>query len=323
MNKRKENILTLRLPYRENLHLQRSVFSGGGSGPRVAIVSGIHGDELEGLFVCHRLAAWLENLEKQRPEALLGQIELYPSINPLGLDTLERLVPSHRVDLNRNFPGHPQGLMPQRMAHALLEALNGAALVVDIHASNIYLREIPQVRINEAFAARLLPMARNMNLDVIWLHGAVTVLQATLAHSLNDKGIPCLVAEMGVGMRVTPTYCDQLVTGIIHNCRNLGVLANDLDILPLSHTPLVANDTNVVYLNAPTSGLFVPEIEHWIEVEKGQRLGIIVSPLQGEVLAEICSPCSGTLFTLREYPLVYEGSLTARIIDANRMTIKN
>lgn len=314
MNKRKENILTLKLPFRENLHLQRSVFNGG-SGPRVAVVSGIHGDELEGLYVCHRLAVWLENLAKQRPEALLGQIELYPSINPLGLDTLERLVPSHRVDLNRNFPGHSQGLMPQRMAHALLEALNGAALVVDIHASNIYLREIPQVRIDEAFADRLLPMAHSMNLDVIWLHGAVTVLEATLAHSLNDRGLPCLVAEMGVGMRVTPSYCDQLVTGIIHNCRNLGVLAENLDIPPLSHMPLVANDRNVRYLNAPTSGLFVPEIEHWIEVKAGQRLGIIVSPLEGEVLAEVRSPCNGTLFTLREYPVVYEGSLMARIID--------
>ena len=320
MDVRKENILTLKLPYRENLHLQRSVFSGG-PGPRIAIVSGIHGDELEGLYVCHRLAAWLEGLANQRPEALLGQIELYPSINPLGLDTLERLVPSHHVDLNRNFPGHPQGLMPQRMAHALLEALNGATLVVDIHASNIYLREIPQVRINEAFSAPLLPMAHNMNLDVIWLHSAVTVLEATLAHSLNDKGIPCLVAEMGVGMRLTPAYCDQLVIGIIHNCKNLGVLAEDLDIPPLSHTPLIANDDNVRYLNAPTSGLFVPEIEHWIDVREGQRLGSIVSPLQGQVLAEVCSPCSGALFTLREYPLVYEGSLMARIIDADKMTI--
>jgi predicted deacylase len=232
----------------------------------------------------------------------------------LGLDTLERFVPTHDVDLNRNFPGHPEGLMPQRMAHALSQALEGAALVVDIHASNIYLREIPQVRVNQDFADTLVPLAERMNLDVIWLHGAVTVLEATLAHSLNARHVPCLVVEMGVGQRVTPSYCDQLLTGLLHTWQRLGVLAPDLALPPLAHRPLIADDHNVSYLNAETSGMFVPEIEHWTEVGEGQLLGNIVSPLQGEVLGEVRSPVEGTLFTLREYPLVYEGSLMARII---------
>ena len=54
--------------------------------------------------------------------------------------------------------------------------LGNAALVIDIHASNIFLREIPQVRINETFADTLVPMARRMNVDLIWVHGAVTML---------------------------------------------------------------------------------------------------------------------------------------------------
>ena len=96
-----------------------------------------------------------------------------------------------------------------------MTALTGAALVVDIHASNIYLREIPQVRINQEFEELLVPFARRMNLDMIWLHGAATVLETTVAHSLNSNGIPCLVVEMGVGMRITPEYCEQLVAGIL------------------------------------------------------------------------------------------------------------
>jgi predicted deacylase len=52
-------------------------------------------------------------------------------------------------------------------------------------------------------------------------------------------------------------------------------------------------------------------------VTKGQRLGVIVSPHAGEVLSEVCSPVNGVLFTLREYPLVYEGSLMARIVEAS------
>ena len=195
-----------------------------------------------------------------------------------------------------------------------MRALDGAALVLDIHASNVFLREIPQVRINQESAALLVPLAHQMNIDVIWLHGALTVLEATIAHSLNSRGIPCLVVEMGVGMRITPAFTDQLMTGILRVWRSLGVLAPDLPLADLTHQPLLADDSNVHYLNAETSGLFVPEVEHWTSVRRGQRLGCIVSPHEGSVQSAVCSPVDGVLFTLREYPVVYEGSLMARIM---------
>jgi uncharacterized protein len=311
-----DSILTLELPYRERLALRRTAFHGG-DGPKVAVLAGVHGDELEGLYVCHRLAAWLEDLASTHPEAFFGQVELFPAMNPLGLDTLQRLVPVYETDLNRNFPGHAQGPLPQRIAEAAMRHLHDAALVIDIHASNIFLREIPQVRINQTFAGTLVPLARRMNVDLIWVHGAVTVLEATIAHSLNSRGVACLVVEMGVGMRVTPVFTEQLVIGILNLWRDLGVLAADLEIPAPSRMPLLADDHNVHYLNAETSGLFIPAVEHWISVHTGELLGCIVSPYGGNILSEVRSPVDGILFTLREYPLVYEGSLMARIMATN------
>lgn len=307
------SILTLEMPYSEQLKIRRTVYRGG-DGPRAAIVAGVHGDELEGLYVCHLLAEWLERLSRENPAALLGSVELYPAMNTLGLDTLTRAIPVFDVDLNRTFPGSTSGDLPRRIAHAAIEHLSGAALVIDIHASNIYLREIPQVRINTDFSDTLVPLAQRMNLDMIWLHGAMTVLEATIAHSLNSIGTPCLVVEMGVGMRITPDYCLQLMTGILTVWKELGVLADDVKLPPLDHTPLIADDSNVHFLNATTSGLFVPLIEHWTNVHKGEMLGRIVSPMHGETLADVRSPVNGILFTLREYPLVYEGSLMARVM---------
>jgi len=307
------SILTLEMPYSERLKIRRTVYRGG-DGPRAAIVAGIHGDELEGLYVCHLLADWLERLSRENPAGLKGTVELYPAMNTLGLDTLTRSIPVFDVDLNRTFPGSAGGDLPRRIGHAAIGHLRGAALVIDIHASNVYLREIPQVRINTDFADTLVPMACHLNLDMIWLHGAMTVLEATIAHSLNSIGTPCLVVEMGVGMRITPDYCRQLMTGILTLWKELGVLAGDVELPPLDHTPLIADDSNVHYLNATTSGLFVPLIEHWTDVHKGQMLGRIVSPMHGDLLADVRSPVNGILFTLREYPLVYEGSLMARVM---------
>jgi uncharacterized protein len=320
MHVHRDSILTLELPYRERLTLRRTVFHGG-DGPKVAVLAGIHGDELEGLYVCHRLAAWIEGLASTQPQAFMGQIELFPAMNPLGLDTLQRLVPVYETDLNRNFPGHARGPLPQRIAEAAVGHLRDAALVIDIHASNIFLREIPQIRINQTFADRLVPLARRMNVDLIWVHGAVTVLEATVAHSLNSQGVPCLVVEMGVGMRITPAFTEQLVIGILNLWRDLGVLATEIDIPVPSRVPLLADDHNVHYLNAETSGLFIPTVEHWINVHVDELLGRIVSPYSGTTLSEVRSPVDGILFTLREYPLVYEGSLMARIMATDGVKV--
>ncbi|HVM96381.1 MAG TPA: M14 family metallopeptidase [Candidatus Acidoferrales bacterium] len=317
-----ESVLTLQLPYRERFELRRTVFHGG-DGPKVAVVSGVHGDELEGIYVCHRLAEWLEKAVAARPKALRGRVELYPALNPLGIDTLERSVPVYDTDLNRNFPGHPEGLLPQRLAAAAMQALEGAALVIDVHASNIFLREIPQVRINQEFASTLVPLAQMMNLDVVWLHGSLTVLEATIAHSLNARSVPCLVVEMGVGMRVTPAYTDQLLAGILNTWQELGVLDPDLELPKVTHHPLIADDSNVHYLNAETSGLFIPDVSHWISVFQGQLLGRIVSPHQAGTLSEVRSPVNGVLFTLREYPIVYEGSLMARIMAIDFASLRD
>ena len=71
---------------------------------------------------------------------------------------------------------------------------------------------------------------------------------------------------------------------------------------------------DVVFMNAPVSGVFIKDMEHGTHVEPGMRIGSIVDPLQGELLSEVISPVKGWLFTIREYPMVDEGSLMARIL---------
>lgn len=315
MEKRLEPILAMGLPYRETLTLRRCVYRGG-AGPRMALTAGLHGDELEGLYLCHRLAAWLEDLAQTQPEALLGQIELYPALNPLGLDTLQRSVPVYDSDLDRSFPGHAEGLLPQRLAAAVMAQLRGADLVIDVHASNIYLRETPQARIDRRFADRLLPLAQRLNVDLIWLQeqAGQMVFQTRLAHSLNTRDEPCLRVEMGAGMRVTPAYTEQLLAGILRLWQSLGALSAELELPPARRRPWVVEDAAVHPLSADVSGLFVAEAARpGARVRAGDRLGRIVSPFEGRTLAEIPAPVDGVVFTLRHYPLVYEGSLLARV----------
>lgn len=78
--------------------------------------------------------------------------------------------------------------------------------------------------------------------------------------------------------------------------------------------PIVSSDGHVPFVNAGAAGIFIPAVAHAAHVERGQELGAVVDPLTGEVCQRLVSPASGLLFTLREYPVVYEGSLIARIL---------
>lgn len=275
---------------------------------RISIVTGIHGDELEGQYVCYEVARRIE----ESFEKLQGIVDIYPAMNPLGIDSITRGIPAFDLDMNRLFPGNIDGNMTEYLAAEMVKDVSGSDLVIDIHASNIYLTEIPQIRINELNEDMLVPFAKEANVDFVWVHGASTVLESTFAYSLNSTGTPCLVVEMGVGMRITKEYGDQLTEGIFNLMEKLGIWTGKTKA---SRKPIVSkNPDDVSYLNASVGGLFIPKVHHWEELKQGDVIGIIVDPLSGKLLDEVKSPVDGILFTIREYPIVDEGSLMGRLL---------
>lgn len=309
-----ETVASMELPVGEEFKIQKNRIQADNlqeGAKRISIVTGIHGDELEGQYVCFEL---IRRIRGQR-EKLAGIVDIYPAMNPLGIDSITRGIPAFDLDMNRLFPGNREGNMTEYLASEIIKDVAGADLVLDIHASNIFLTEIPQIRINEVHQEKLVPLAKEANVDFIWVHGANTVLESTFAYSLNSIGTPVLVVEMGVGMRITKKYGDQMVDGIFHLMEKLGIWTGEASSV---RTPIISCDPeDVAYLNAAVGGVFLPDVSHWESLRKGDRIGRIIHPLSGEVLDEVVSPVDGILFTIREYPIVDEGSLIGRLLRRN------
>lgn len=278
--------------------------------PRACIVTGIHGDELEGQFAVYELARRL----RENPQHLRGIVDIYPAANPTGIGAIERGIPQFDLDMNRIFPGNNPASPFESMAADLVADVAGASVAFDIHASNIFLREIPQIRINEISAERLVPLARLANVDFVWVHANATVLKGTFAYSMNALDVPTLVVEAGVGMRITSDVGVQLADGMLSVLAHFGVWDGPV---PDVREPIISDDGEVSYVNADVAGVFVPDVVHNNRVEKGQMIGRILDCGAGEVLQELVSPESGLLFTLREYPVVYPGSLIARVLGGD------
>ena len=275
--------------------------------PRACIVTGVHGDELEGQYVIYELVRRL----LAQPQNLAGVVDIYPSVNPMGMGAIERGIPQFDLDMDRIFPGSHGASPFEAMAADLVEDVRGAQVAFDLHSSDVYLRELPQIRINEESADRLLPFARLANVDYVWIHENAVVLKGTFAYSMNSLGVPTLVVEAGAGMRITPDVGEQLAIGILSVLAQVGVWTGPL---PLVRSPQVSTDGAVSYLHAESAGMFVPCVTFGKEVKERQVIGRILDCGSATVLQELRSPVRGLLFTLREYPLVYPGNLIARVL---------
>ncbi len=305
-----ETIASLELPVGEHLAIRRNRIcykEDLKSLGRVAVVSGTHGDELEGQYICYEVARRIA----LHPEHLAGIVDIYPALNPLGVDLASKALPITGMDLNRMFPGSRDGNAMEQIAAAVVDDLIGTDLCVDVHSSDIFVQEIPQVRLSGEFAGRMLPFAKLMNVDVIWMNATATVHEATLAYSLNNRGVPTMVVELGQGNSINMPYGNQVVDGIFNVMHEMGIWTGEVAPTQL---PAISSDGKVEFIRSDVEGIFLPRNKHNHFVCVGELIGEIVDPMTGQVKRQVTAGKDGLLFTLRNYPVVYAGDLLARIL---------
>ncbi len=304
-------VFALELPFGQQLQLVNHRFEPRfrSSEAEATILSGLHGDEFDGGYVCHLLSQFL--LRLPAGWKLQGTVNILPNANPLASSLGERFVPVMGSDLNRNFPGDPAGSESERLAAAILQVARHSVACVDIHSSNSFLDELPQVRVVQE--VRALAWANSLGLDVVWSHSVHNWIAGTVAQSLFELGIPAMVVEIGTGNRINRAASERVFRGLLQLLLKLNILTGGTLSPPVR--TLQANELNVVYINAETSGLFVARTNLVLgeRLRRGSRIGQVIETLSGQE-TEVSTPLDGQLFTLRVHPVVYAGSLVARLV---------
>lgn len=77
-----KTIISSELPVGEQFLVKKNVLTNGKGGKRICIVTGTHGDELEGQMVCYEVCKTI----RENIELLDGTVEIYPALNPLYID---------------------------------------------------------------------------------------------------------------------------------------------------------------------------------------------------------------------------------------------
>ncbi len=117
-----------------------------GTGPTALITGANHGDEYEGVVALFDLARRL------KPEEVTGRVIMVPAMNYPAFRAGTRTSPIDKGNLNRSFPGKPDGTATEKIADYFTRHLLPLAdIVLDIHAGGRTLDFVPLA------AAHILP----------------------------------------------------------------------------------------------------------------------------------------------------------------------
>lgn len=285
-----------------------ALVAGARPGPRVVITAGVHGGEFTGVDAAHRLASQL-NAEEVRGQVLIGIVA-----NPLAAYRGRLNVSSiDGVNINRVFPGDPQGSPTERMAAWLFaQLIDGADAYLDLHSGGIdqTLRHFVGVRLIGVphLDATTTAMARAVGIeDIIFGQNA----EGGNSHAAAVRqGVPAILVETSQLGERDPAVIGGLVDGLKAVLRRLGVLESDG-----SEPAAVREWVWSGEVASDVTGLWYPEFTAGDDVTVGQIIGHIVDPADGQEHV-VHAPASGKVFYGMRGLTVVPGTELAAIATA-------
>ncbi|MDO4741404.1 MAG: succinylglutamate desuccinylase/aspartoacylase family protein [Eubacteriales bacterium] len=311
-------VASVQMAVGEKWTVRRCRYSAGGeNGRRVCLVTGVHGDEMMGQLALYDIAKRI----KAAPQCLCGTVDLYPMVNPLGLDTGTRMVPSATyLDMNRAFPGAEDGTAMEHICHRLFKDMKGADLVLDIHASSQITSGLFSVRLHECGknTDALISEAKALCPQVIWVLPGKARYNAMLTGALTEAGTTALLLEIDERRLRTQMMVDMMVDGIFCKLREMGVWTGEAREISTEKIPSMRIEKDACRVTCTKPGMFIPQEKIGQVVKEGDVLGVIFDALLGEELETVLAPQSGLIFSQRRYSAVYPGTLIARICREER-----
>src|SRR5690554_56121 len=243
------------------------VVNGVNQGPTLCLTGAIHGDELNGIEIVRRAMYDLD------PAKLSGRVVGVPIVNLSGFQQGSRYLPDRR-DLNRYFPGRPDGTLADRIAHSLFtDVIGHCDMLVDIHTGSLKRTNLPQLRadMNNPEVAEFTRGFDRM--AVVHSSGSPGMLRTAAVNA----GIRAVTLEAGESLRIQE---HQIEAGV-----------NSLNSLMEKHGMIsrmfVWGDPQPVYydstwIRAQHGGILFSDVDLGDRISEGEILGYVADPITNE-----------------------------------------
>jgi predicted deacylase len=280
--------------------------TGVGDGPRVAMIGGIHGDEPLGVETVRQILLGLEH------EEFAGEVLAIPLANAYAFQTLTRNTPLDMSNLNRVFPGDPNGVLTEQLASTIVdELLCDVDVLIDFHSGGnlatvdyVYMHD--DGRLSSAFACEIIYRSPSF--------------AGSLGDYARSQGVTVVVSELGGGQQRNDYYLAKGVRGARNVMKALAMLEGEPE---LPERQVIVD--RMTYIRPHQGGMMLSNVTAdrlGEEVPGGFELATIIDPATFEELETITAPYERSLLVLVREPVtkVDPGDYGFIIADASSAT---
>jgi len=277
-----------------------TVVRGIADGPCLWINGATHGDEPEGAF-----SIFLA-LKQIDPQKLRGTVVAVPAMNVNAFTAGTRGDPldTFSYDMNRIYPGKPDGYPTERIAHAHWLAMRETCdLQIAVHSGGEHSYLAHMIFASDNSASLELAAAMGAQWPLVFRSPVGSGNPSSMMGSLGKGGI---TVELGGNCRTLTrdfhVVAADLAASYLNVMRHYGMLDGSA-----TYAPAWQQGYQIALL-APATGMFVgnPDLPFETLIPQGTPLGIIYN-LYGDSIAELTAPRDGVVFGLRSRPSVIEG----------------
>lgn len=276
----------------------------GSDSPRMLITAGVHGDE--GPWGGWAIRKMLEQIDITE---LKGSIRVIPVTNPLAMQADKRNAPVDQLDMNRVFPGSPDGSYTERIAYTIVnDALPEVDYVIDLHGGgswcvNSFVFEMDGGRdLSLSFPAPFIVKAPSRDV--------------TLTGYAKSQGMAVAAVEMGGRSQFEAAWADKIADGLIRALVKVGIVEAQTAPSPIAEAIPVQATT---VLRPTIGGVFIPTLDAshiGTLVAKDTLLGTMIHPMTQAVIEEFRAPYDETaLMLLRPFVAQLEGGAMTYVVS--------
>ena len=288
-----------------------TVIQGRQSGPTLALIAGTHGSEVAPIIALQRVKARLD------PARLRGTLILVHVANmPSFLGRTIYRSPVDGKNLNRVYPGKPDGTVSERIAYSITrEVIDRADYLVDMHAGDGNESLRPYTYWNKlGLDARVDSIGRAMALA--WGNDHIVIDTARprdprasiyTQNTAHVRGKPAITTESGYLGVPDEVMVQRNERGVFRLLRYFKMLPGPVELV---EHPVWIDRAEV--LTSPATGLWYPQVERGHTVERGTVIGY-VTDFFGEKLAEVRASFAGTVMYVIATPAMSTGEPVAMI----------
>lgn len=268
------------------------VLNGVKPGPTLCLTAAIHGDELNGIEIVRRV---LYNID---PQELSGSIIGVPIVNLEGFRAGSRYL-SDRRDLNRFFPGNPEGSSASRIAYSFFhEVVSHCDMLIDLHTGSFRRTNLPQLRADLNYP-EVADLSRKM--------GAIVVVQSegaegSLRRAATENGIPAVTLEAGAPHELDKGAVEIGVKSVESALDGLGLISRR-SFWQRAEEPVYYQST---WVRSDEGGILLSEVELGQSVKHGELLGAVTDPITNQRY-EILSPYDGRVIGMALNQVMHPG----------------